>query len=225
MSEEVTYTFEPIAVEGGDPITPSEEQVTDLTEFAKANSMTQEQAQAFAARELTRQPEVVEKDPVAPESYEFKELKDDKGEVIDTKDITEEVAAFAKENGLTQKQAEAQFDRELKLREEADAAQKEAVKELQTEWRAQLSQDSEIGGENLEANVATAKKALETFFPGLKGTEDKHPFLDHPEVVKGLYKIGKAISEDGDFVPAGGAHHTADPNARAAKLFPSMNQA
>ena len=223
MSDEVTYTFEPIAVEGGDPITPSEEQVASLTEFAKTHSLSPEQAQAFAAHELTRQPEVVEKDPVAPESYEFAEVKDEEGKPVDIKATAEEVSAFAKENGLTQKQAQAALDRELKFQAEADVQQKEAVKNLQQDWRAQLSQDSEIGGDKLEASVATSKKALAAFFPDLVGTENEHPFLDHPAVVKGLYNIGKAISEDGDFVSANQGRQNEQDKAR--QMFPSMNTA
>ena len=221
MTEGTTYTFEPVTVEGADPITPTEDQVADLTAAATEMGLSQEQAQAFAARELTREPQVIEKDPVAPDAYEFAKIKNEAGEEMDApEDIAKDVAEFAKANGFTQKQAQSVFDRELSLAKEAEEQTTEQVKAMQQEWRDQLSADKDLGGPALEANVAVAKKALGAFFPDLVGSEDKHPFLDHPAVVKGLHKIGTLISDDGDFVPG---NANPDPETdRAKTLFPNM---
>lgn len=200
-----TYTF--AQVEGKDIDAGVAKEVSD---FAKANKFTQEQANGFLAHRLA-----LKLAPAVPETYTF--------EKVDGKDVdatlSTEVSTFAKEHGLTQAQAQAFMTRELALSATAQTESVAAVKTIQDGWRAAAKADSEIGGANFDANLAISKKALEKFFPDIAKDANKHPFLDHPQVIKGLVSIGKLISADGDFVSGSGNKGPVD----AAKvMFPNM---
>lgn len=140
--------------------------------------------------------------------------------------LVTEISAIAKEQGLTPKQAQALMDRELKLINDAEIADKKAqadgIAALKTRWQTETKADKEFAGADgtqFDANMATAKRALEKFFPEIVKDADKHPFLDHPQVLKGLLAIGKQLSPDGEFV-AGRGNET--PRSHAKVLFPSM---
>jgi hypothetical protein len=142
-------------------------------------------------------------------------------------ELTKDIAEFAKANGLTQKQAQAYLDREVALIEASDIADKKARAEglaaLKKQWTDQAKADKELAGadgKQFDANLALGKKALAKFFPGIEKEADKHPFLDHPEVLKGLLKIGQLISPDGEFVAGKGNGAPSDP---AKVLYPGMN--
>ena len=65
-------------------------------------------------------------------------------------------------------------------------------------WETAVKADSELGGERHDEVMGTAAQALKTF-----GTPELHSFLlesrlgSNPEVVRLLYRVGKAISQDG----------------------------
>lgn len=182
----------------------------EVSEFAKANKFTQEQANGFMAHRLG-----LKLAPTVPETYTFAQVD---GKDVDA-DLAKDVSAFAKEHGLSQAQAQAFMTRELALTAQAATDNAAAVKSIQETWRAEAKKDSEIGGDQFEANLAVSKKALEKFFPDIAKDANKHPFLDHPQVIKGLVRIGKLISADGDLVTGNGGSGPVDP---AKTLFPSM---
>jgi len=173
---------------------------------------------------------------VVPESYTFAKVKsttkDAAGAEVVTeadapKPIVDEVAAYAKANGYSAKQAQALLDRELKLINDADVADKKAQADglaaLKKQWTDQARADKELGGEGgaaFDANIAITKRALAKFFPEIEKDANKHPFLDHPQVLKGLLKIGQLVSPDGEFVAGKGSD---TPRDAAKTLFPGMN--
>jgi hypothetical protein len=108
----------------------------------------------------------------------------------------------------------------LKLRKEADAEVNQQLTELRKTWREAASKDQVLGGTKFEENVSIAKRALKTFFPELEKEADNHPFLDNPDVLRGLFKIGQSISAEGQFVPPGKPGGETTP---AKILFPNMN--
>lgn len=163
-----------------------------------------------------------------PEKYEFAKVK----VTVDGKEVEQdvdaalaaEVSAFAKENKLTQEQAQAYMNRELALANAAQAAQAAEIKNLQTKWREEARAIPEIGGvggADFDKNVAVGKKALETFFPELAKDANTYPFLDHPQVLKGLIAIGKKISADGEFIRGQGTPPATDASA---VFYPSMRK-
>lgn len=75
--------------------------------------------------------------------------------------------------------------------------QEKQVEELKAGWLEQAQTDKEIGGDKLEANIAQAEKAQEQYFaPEFKAFLDKSGLGNHPEMIRGLMKVGATLSED-----------------------------
>jgi hypothetical protein len=65
-------------------------------------------------------------------------------------------------------------------------------------WSAESRADKEFGGKDLDANLGTAKRALDRFgSPDLKRFLDETGLGNHKDVIRFFWKVGKAISEDG----------------------------
>ncbi len=165
--------------------------------------------------------------PVVPEKYD---LKFEDGATLDTELLTE-FEAFAKEQGLDQERAQALANFGPKMAAKFAAKQIEAINTEVAKWGTDTANDKELGGDKLKENLATAKKALDAF-----GTPELQKMLgkfdlekntkgtglgNHPEVLRLLFKVGKAISEDG-MVTAGGTHGTAKD--AASVLYPNMKK-
>lgn len=90
-------------------------------------------------------------------------------------------------------------------------------------WTAALKADAEIGGDKLPENLGHAKAAFTTFFsPAAQKLINGLGLGNHPEVIRGLVKVGKAISEDG-FVPGGkttASSNTAQSMYQASNMNP-----
>lgn len=163
----------------------------------------------------------------APEQYEF---KFEEGVEIDTEAL-QEFEAFAKEKGLDQESAQAIVDFGPKLMARFAAKQAEAAERATNEWAEQTRNDKDLGGERLGENLSVAKKAVDAFAsPELKAMLGKyHPtenpkgtgLGNHPEVIRMLYKVGQAISEDTFKGPGGGEGPVKDP---ALVLYPTMQK-
>lgn len=128
--------------------------------------------------------------------------------------------ALAKEKGLSQEDAQQLAD----LGAEAAQAQRNAfvdhVTKAQAQWAEAARTDKEFGGDNLDENMAVAKRALDTFgSPELSTLLKESGLGNHPEIIRAFYRAGKAISED-RLVPGGKKPDTSDP---AKKMFPTMN--
>ena len=125
----------------------------------------------------------------APESYEFVMPE---GVELDEKSAVE-FSEIAKELKLPQEQAQKIVDLSAKRVQ----GQVDAHRTLVDGWATSVKTDKEIGGDKLPESLAVAKKSLETF-----GTQELKNLLttsglgNHPEVVKLMYRVGKAISED-----------------------------
>lgn len=148
---------------------------------------------------------------VVPESYDF-EMPE--GVEIDTV-AAEEFAGIAKELKLSKEEAQKVADVGAKMAQR----QLEAHQKLVSDWIETVKTDKEIGGDALNENLATARKAIDTFgSPELKDLFNQWGIGNHPEVVKFAVKVGKAISDDG-FVRGG---NTTAPKSAAEIMYPSM---
>jgi hypothetical protein len=84
----------------------------------------------------------------------------------------------------------------------------EQMTKVHEEWRTATTSDKELGGEKLKENLGIAKRALNAFDPlpastdGKPATTPLRTLLEetglgnHPEVLRLLFRAGKAISED-----------------------------
>ena len=126
----------------------------------------------------------------APEKYEFKAAE---GRTFDP-EVMEAYSTVARELNLSQEAAQRVLDAMAPKVAERQQAQIEAVRK---EWVSTSKGDKEFGGDKLAENLGVAKKALDTF-----GTAELRTLLnasdlgDHPEVIRFMYRAGKAISED-----------------------------
>lgn len=126
----------------------------------------------------------------APEKYEFKPQE---GRVFDDA-IIAVYSDAARELNLSNEDAQKMLDKVAPVMAERQLAQIDAVK---TEWESSAKTDKEFGGDKLTENLGTAKKALEAFgTPELKTLLNESGLGNHPEVIRLLFRAGKAISED-----------------------------
>ena len=129
-----------------------------------------------------------------------------------------EFKAAAKELNLSQDAAQAMLDKVMPSMRQSYETQIETAK---TTWAEASTADSEFGGEKLNQNVATAKRALDTYgSDNLRGLLNETGLGNHPEVIRMLWKVGQTLNEDGVVpgVPARGAEMDT-----AKRLFPNQN--
>ena len=155
----------------------------------------------------------------APEQYE--DFKVPEG--LDFgKDYLPEFKTVAKEMNLSQENAQKIVDGVSKMAKASQDAQAKRWEETQAGWRSSAEKDQEFGGANLKDNMAIANKALDKF-----GTSELNVLLkdfglvNHPEVVRFAFRVGKAISEDtvhqSQRSPGGGGQ--GDVNQAASALY------
>lgn len=150
----------------------------------------------------------------APEAYEFKAPE---GTQFD-ESVIGQFSEVAKELNLSQDAAQKLLD---KMTPALEARQAEAVQAIRTEWESTSKADREFGGDKLNENLSVAKQALEKFgSPELRTLLNESGLGNHPEVIRLLYRAGKALSEDG-FVSSTGASSRA-PKDAASALYPNQ---
>jgi len=126
----------------------------------------------------------------APEAYEFKapEGKEFDPEVINS------FSDIAKELDLPQDAAQKMID---KLAPKIQERQQQVIEQVRNDWAQQAQTDREYGGEKLAENLAVAKKALDAFgTPELRSLLNESGLGNNPEVIRFMFRAGKAISED-----------------------------
>ena len=100
----------------------------------------------------------------------------------------------ARDLNLTQDAAQKVLD---KMAPVLAGRQAERIEAVQTEWTNSAKTDKEFGGDRLNENLGTAKKALEEFgTPELRTLLNDSGMGNHPEVIRAFYRIGKAMAED-----------------------------
>ena len=146
-------------------------------------------------------------------------------------DMLESVSAFAKSHNLTQTQAQALVDIGAKqaamiveqFAGQATTSPVVAPQHWAGEWSKQTMADPEIGGNNLGSTIDLTARVFKTF-----GTPELGAFLQstglahHPELVRFMHKVGKAVSED-TLVPQPKTDApTAKGEGAAKTLYPNM---
>ena len=132
-----------------------------------------------------------------PESYDFKAPE---GQTFDG-EVLKAYGEWAKDSKLSQDAAQKGLD---KLAPVLQARQQARIAAVQAEWAESAKADKEFGGDKLPENLSIAKKALDTFgSPALRQLLEESGLGNHPEVIRLLFKAGKAVSAD-TFVGSGG---------------------
>lgn len=100
--------------------------------------------------------------------------------------------------------------------ERVAAEETAAWHEVTSGWRDAVKADKEIGGPNFDANVKLARQVLDTYGPGLKAELKNLGLGNHPEVIRLLVRVGRAL-------PAAPASRTASTSP-AAQQTPSREE-
>ncbi len=127
-----------------------------------------------------------------------------KGATVDPEALKAASTLFA-DSGLSQEQAQKFVDLAVS-REKAQAeAGLRAFVDLQTKWVSEIKADPEIGGDRLQATIASAARAIDRLaVPGLREALDLTGAGNNPAIVRAFARIGQLISED-RFRPGNGA--------------------
>ena len=129
----------------------------------------------------------------APEKYEFNPKVADAPNELDPEVLTA-FGDVAKELNLPQEAAQKVLD---KVAPVIQARQAKAIEQTKVEWANLSKSDEEFGGESLTENLDVAKASLDTFgTDALKTLLSETGLGNHPEVIRFMYRAGKAISED-----------------------------
>lgn len=181
-----------------------------------AESSTSDQQQASAETTSTAEDQPATTEETAPE-YEFSFAE---GVEVDP-DTLGNLKELAKELGLTQEQAQKIADLGAAQSQKWVALQEQAITEASTQWVEQVKSDKEIGGDKLSENLGIAKRALDRFgTPELSKLLDESRLGNHPELIRTMYRIGKAISDDA-VVP--GSRSAFGSNSPAQRLYDNSN--
>ncbi len=128
----------------------------------------------------------------------------------------------AKELNLPQEAAQKVLD---KVAPVIQAKQAKALEVAKADWVSNSQADEEFGGEKLNDNLEIAKTALDAFGnDALKSLLVETGFGNHPEIIRFMYRAGKAISEDSYVGNSEGADYSRnsgpkDFNAIANSLY------
>lgn len=149
------------------------------------------------------------------------ELKLPEGSNLDASYL-EQTKALAKELGLSQEAAQKLVERDSGLMSSAHERNMAKVRENTEQWARDAQADKEIGGNNFQSSVTDAKTALDKFgTPEFKNLLNQSGVGNHPELIRLLSRVGKAMREDKMVT-------TSSQPARAQKSFaeafyPSMS--
>lgn len=151
------------------------------------------------AKDIESRKQADEKNKV-PERYDLK--KPEKSLLSDEQIAG--IATFAKEQGLTNEKAQALVDRESQVisntREAVRLESAATLESLQKTWIATAKDDKEIGGANFVQNAELSRRVLARYgtpeFSAILSDPKQGAFGNHPELVRVMTRIGKAMSED-----------------------------
>lgn len=186
-------------------------------EAALANPTDETKAAAKAAREkfetvrtkakteaeAKAKTEKDERAKLYPDKYE---LKVPDGVTMDAPAV-ERIAAFAKAQGLSQTQAQAMLEREAQVVASVQEANQTLLETKQKEWLETAKTDKEIGGDQFPKNSELSKRVVARYgSEALKTSLNDSGLGDHPELIRMLVRIGKAMTEDQLVLPGSGTN-------------------
>lgn len=164
-----------------------------------------------------------DKDKGAEASQSELELKVPDGVEVDAGTLNQ-FKEVAKEAGVKGPHAQKILDLYVNAQKSwFDAVQQAGAQRMQ-QWTESLKTDKELGGQNSDttrANVDRVMKAYAT--PELRALLDESGFGNHPELVRFVSRIGKAIAEDtvAGTSEGGPAGRATDEEGRLRQLYPN----
>ncbi len=219
MSEQNTMVTPATTSDGASSAPESVEATANALygESGKADSAQTQQA-AETAKAGEQASDKTDAPAGAPEKYEFKAVD---GKELDS-EITDTFSEVARELNLTQDAAQKVLDRMAPKMAQRQQAQIDAIR---SQWAEASRSDKEFGGDTIDANLAVAKTALDKFgTPELRTLLNESGLGNHPEVIRLLYRAGRAIGEDGYVGSSAGAARQTPKNFNDAAAALYSNQ-
>jgi hypothetical protein len=131
----------------------------------------------------------------------------------------ENFLALANDLGLPKDKAEGLLSLHAQVLTASQEAMAAQWNTLQEDWKTQTKALPDIGGDKLDASLATIAKAIDKYgTPQLKEALTLTGAGNHPEVVKFLHTISSLVVER---PPVSGAPSTGGPTDRASRMFKS----
>ena len=218
MNEETLVTSEATTTPEGEAVVSAEGAQAPEAQQQLAG---EQQSNAQASGEQTDSNDSTSSDDTEssdskPEQLDL-ELKNPEGLELDA-DSVGVFKQVAEELSLSQEQAQSLLD---KMAPAMNSRQAEMMSKARDDWRQQATSDKEFGGDQLNENLAVAKKAMDAFgTPELAQLLNESGLGNHPEVIRVFYRAGKAISED-SFVNGQSTQSRVDDPAK--RLFPNQH--
>ena len=132
--------------------------------------------------------------------------------------LAEAIGPIFKDLGLSQDQATQLVDAYAKNIQSSQAASDAAFNKQMEDWKAELKNDPDIGGDDFDKNVGIAIQAIDKFgSPELRNVLDTTGLGNNPEVIKFLHKVGSLTVED---QPGSGNRAAAETSAEQ-RLYPN----
>ena len=190
LMTEANQTNEGDTQQSVDATTEQSTEATTETEQQAESVQDQQDSDESSAESETSESE---KPEGAPDKYEFNSKVADAPDELDPEVLTA-FGEVAKDLDLSQDAAQKVLD---KVAPVIQAKQAKAVDESKANWATESQSDEEFGGENLGANLEIAKSSLKEFgTDALKSLLQESGLGNHPEIIRFMYRAGKAISED-----------------------------
>ncbi len=150
-------------------------------------------------------------EPVVPEKYD---LKLPAGSLLDPARV-EKISLYAKENKLSNEQAQKILERESDAQLDFLRRQNEELKAKAEQWIADVASDPELGGDNSKEKIEIAHRNIKRHAsPAFQQILSSTGVGNHPEFLRYAYKNGLRDGEDKLVVPgsqpAGGFVDPAD---------------
>ncbi len=130
----------------------------------------------------------------APEAYADFAISE--GMAIDPA-VADDLKDLARALNLPQSQAQKIADLGARQAQRWAEHQQKAVNDASEAWLKATKSDAEVGGEKLNDALAAGRRAMDAFgTPALKGLLNESRLGNHPELVRFIARVGKAISDD-----------------------------
>ncbi len=195
----------------------TDEAATDDTSVA-ATAATAAATAADQSTDATDTPAAV---VGAPEAYDAFTLPEDMA-LDDT--IMGEFSQLAKDANLPQDKAQSLVELGAKMAKGFESSTQKTLDSLKTQFATDLANDTDLGGEQLDANMAIAQRAVNAYgSPELKSMLEKSGLGSHPELVRFFHAVGQTVSEDSDV--DSGANTSGGQKSLAERMYGSTEAA
>ncbi len=126
-------------------------------------------------------------------------------------------AGLAKKYGMNQENATSLLKDAAEILNRMD---EQTVTRQTDEWIEASRNDKEFGGAAINANLAIAKKALDTYgTPEIRQLLETTGLGNNPEMIRFFWRVGKTLTEDGTVTGSTGANGIRTFDEAAKKLY------